>query len=63
MSDIDEILNVIKFPGGEIDNTVVEAALAGVGVIAAGAIIYKLIVDDKPIMESIMGKENAPSEK
>ncbi|MEH8048539.1 hypothetical protein [Gallibacterium anatis] len=64
MVDFDDIKNVIKGPGDiEIDNPIVEGAIAVIGVVVGAVAAYKLLKNDKPIIESIMGKKDTTSEK
>ena len=64
MIDFDELAGVIKLPGNiEVDNPIVEGAIGVVGAAIGLAVTYKLLNDDKPIMESIMGKKETKSEK
>lgn len=64
MVDFDDMVHVIKGPGDiEIDNPIVEGAIAVVGLAVGTVAAYKLLKNDKPIKESIMGKKDTTSEK
>ncbi len=67
MSDLDNlgIAHFIKCGPNDIqiENQLVEGAIAAIGLAVGAAAVYKLLKDDKPIMESIIGKKDTPLEK
>lgn len=65
MSNFDDFKNgIISGPHDiKIDNPIVEGAIAAIGLAVGAVAAYKLLKDDKPIMESIIGKKDTPLEK